>query len=61
MNEMVITLKADDRKYTQKFLIYEVFKAQQDDEVIQKCIAEARKSFEGEPENIIIKIILEVV
>ena len=61
MNEVIVTLKSEDRKYTQHFLVYENFMANQDDPLIQKCIREAKTSFEGDPDNIKIKIILEVI
>ena len=60
MNELTVILKDSDRTYRQKFLIYEKYSVADDDPVIRMCIEEAMKSFEGEPENIQIKIHLEI-
>lgn len=60
MNELTVILKDSDRTYRQKFLIYEVYSVSDDDPVILACIEEAKKSFEGDPESIQIKIHLEI-
>ena len=60
MSELTVILKDSDRTYRQKFLIYVPFFVQEDDSEICKCISEARKNFEGEPEEITIKISLEI-
>jgi len=59
MNELTIILKDADRTYRQKFLIYEEYSISYDDKVILSCIQEARKSFDGEPEEIQVKIHME--
>jgi hypothetical protein len=60
MNELTVILKDSDRTYRQKFLIYENYSVSDDDPVIRMCIEEAKKNFEGEPENIQVKIHLEI-
>lgn len=60
MTELTVILKDSDRTYRQKFLIYEAYSASEDDQVIRTCIEEAKKSFEGEPETVQIKIHLEM-
>ena len=60
MSELTVILKDSDRTYRQKFLIYENFTMSDNDPVIRMCIDEARKSFEGEPESVQIKIHLEI-
>jgi hypothetical protein len=60
MNELTVILKDSDRTYRQKFLIYEQYTVSDNDPVIRMCINEAKKNFEGEPENIEIKIHLEI-
>lgn len=60
MSELTVILKDSDRTYRQKFLIYEDYAVSQDHPVIRMCIDEARKNFEGEPENVQIKIHLEI-
>jgi hypothetical protein len=60
MNELAVILKNSDRVYRQKFLIYQNYSVAIDDPVVRTCIDEAMKNFEGEPENIYIKIHLEI-
>jgi hypothetical protein len=60
MTELTVILKDADRTYRQKFLVYENYYPNDDDPVILKCIEEAKKNFEGEPESIQIKIHLEI-
>jgi len=60
MTELTVILKDSDRTYRQKFLIYDNYSASDNDPIILACIEEAKKSFEGEPENVQIKIHLEV-
>ena len=60
MNELTVILKDSDRTYRQKFLIYEDYYVSDVDPVILRCIDEAKKNFEGEPECIEIKIHLEI-
>lgn len=60
MNELTVILKDSDRTYRQKFVLYENYAASEDDVTILKCIDEARKNFEGDPESIQIKIHMEI-
>jgi hypothetical protein len=60
MNELTVILKDSDRTYRQKFLIYQDYSVCRNDPMIQMCIEEAKKNFEGEPENIQIKIHMEI-
>jgi hypothetical protein len=60
MTELTVILKDSDRTYRQKFLIYEAYSTSSNDPLIQTCIEEAKKNFEGEPETIQIKIHLEI-
>lgn len=59
MSELTVILKDSDRTYRQKFLIYEDYTMSCDDSVILMCIDEAKKNFDGEPEQIQIKIHME--
>lgn len=61
VTEVTVILKADERKYTQKFLSYEDYTVNQDDPVIMQFIEEAKKSFEGKPEQVKIRVNMEVV
>ncbi len=60
MSELTVILKDSERTYRQKFLIYDVYHPTHDDPVIMGCINEAKKNFDGEPEDIKIKIHLEI-
>lgn len=60
MTELTVILKDSDRTYRQKFLVYEDYSVKEDDPFIIACIEEAKKSFEGDPESIQIKIHLEI-
>ena len=60
MTELTVILKDSERTYRQKFLCYDVHTTSHDDPVIQACIDKARKNFEGEPEEIQVKIHLEI-
>ena len=60
MNELTVILKDSDRTYRQKFLVYKDYTVSENDPVIINCIQEAKKSFEGDPDMIQIKIHLEI-
>lgn len=55
-----MVLKDESRTYRQKFLIYADYCVSESDPEIVKCIEEAKKNFEGEPDEITIKISLEI-
>ena len=60
MSELTVVLKDSERVYRQKFLIYDNYSVTVEDKTIWNCIEEAKKSFSGEPEDIQIKIHLEI-
>lgn len=60
MTELTVVLKDSDRTYRQKFLIYEEYTTNENDPIILKCIEEAKENFQGHPEDIQIKITLEI-
>jgi len=60
MSELTVVLKDSERTYRQKFLIYSSYMVDAQNEQIQSCILEAKKNFVGDPEEIQIKIHLEV-
>ena len=60
MSELTVILKDSERTYRQKFLIYDQYCPSHDDPIIMNCINEAKKNFDGEPEDINIKIHLEI-
>lgn len=60
MSELTVILKDSERTYRQKFLVYDSYCPVHDDPLIMRCIEEAKKNFDGEPEDINIKIHLEI-
>lgn len=58
--ELTVILKDDERTYKQKFLMYSDFYLVPEDPCIQECIALARKNFDGEPEDIQIRVLMVV-
>lgn len=60
MSELTVILKDCDRTYRQQFLIYEQYYVAVDDPIILSCIEQAKKSFQGEPETVQVKIHLEI-
>lgn len=60
MSELTVVLKSEDRTYRQKFLIYEDYLVSLEDPIILQCIEDAKKTFEGEPDSIQIKIHMEM-
>lgn len=61
MSELTVILKDSDRTYRQKFIIYRDYAVNCEDSVIIACIEEAKKNFDGEPEDVQIKIHMEIV
>lgn len=59
--ELTITLKDNEKRTTHKFLIYEDINVRYDDPVILRCVAEAKKSFDGAPDNVKLKITMELL
>lgn len=60
MSELTVILKDSDRTYRQKFLIYDTYTIDANDQIIQDCIEEAKNNFDGEPETVEIRIYMEV-
>lgn len=60
MSELTVILKDSERTYRQKFLIYENYSVLFNDPIIQRCINESLKNFVGEPEEITIRISMEI-
>ena len=60
MSELTVILKDSDRTYRQMFLLYDPFSVCEDDPTIIACIAAAKQNFQGEPEEVQIKIHMEI-
>ena len=59
-SELTVILKDESRTYRQKFPLYSNYYAHYAEPLIQHCIEEAKKSFDGEPDDIKIKISIEI-
>lgn len=55
-SELTVVIKDEEKTLRKKFLLYEAYQATAEDAVIQRCIAETLKSFEGSPSDVRIKI-----
>lgn len=57
---MSITVKNEEKKQTTKHLIYDACSVSDDDPIIKPMIDQAIKEFDAEPDDIRVKISLEV-
>ena len=60
MSELTVILKDSERTYRQKFLMYNPFSMTYDDPEILNCSQQAKENFQGDPEDIIIKVSMEI-
>ena len=60
MSELTVILKDSERTYRQKFLMYNPFSMIYDDPEILNCIQQAKENFQGDPEDITIKVSMEI-
>lgn len=60
MIELTVVLKDPERTYRHKNLVYEPVSLCPEDPTIQKYIHDAKLNFQGEPEDIIIKITMDI-
>lgn len=58
--EMAITVKNDEKRQTTNYLIYDACAVSAEDPIIQAHIEAAVKEFNAEPDDIRVKITLEV-
>ncbi len=55
-SELSITIKDSEKSLTKKYLQYEEYVVSEQDAVIDNAIKETLSNFDGEPEDIIVKI-----
>lgn len=55
-SEITVTLKNDDCNFKKKFLCYNDFSLVEGDPVLESCVDKACEEFNGQPEDILIKI-----
>lgn len=56
MSEITVILKDSERTLRQKFLAYDVITTDDNDPFVSECINNAKKNFNGDPEEISIRI-----
>ena len=56
MSELTIILKDDERTYRHRKAIYQPYVITYDDPLLLEAIAEAKRNFQGEPDEVIVKI-----
>lgn len=61
MIEVTVVLKDSERSYRKKFLCYEIISVVPEDPTIRAYIEEAKKDFQGEPEDVDIKIKMSIL
>jgi hypothetical protein len=59
-SEITVILKDSEKTLKQQYLIYDPYEVSIADQTIRNCILETKKSFEGVPESIKVKITLQV-
>ncbi|HEX4374872.1 MAG TPA: hypothetical protein VHZ50_16325 [Puia sp.] len=59
-SELSVTIKDSEKSLTKKYLQYEIYAVHEEDFVIKNAIQETLANFDGEPENIIVKIKMEI-
>lgn len=62
MFELTVILKDSEKTFRQKFCVYEdvTLSKALTDPLIDQCIKEARTNFVGDPEDVVIKISMQV-
>ena len=60
VSEVNVSIKDDEKRLTKKFLIYDIFTTDHEDQVIKECIEETLENFDGTPDSVKVTIILEM-
>jgi len=60
-SEITITIKNEEKRQVTKHLIYEVYTVSEDDMVIKQLIAQALQQFNADPDDVRIRITLNLV
>ncbi len=58
--EISVTIKNEEKTLTTKTLTYDIVTAREDDPTIMQCIEDAIKNFDSEPDDITVRIKLEI-
>lgn len=60
VSELKVTIKDEEKKIEKKYLIYDIYQADEGDPIIKDCIEETLENFDGEPSDITVSIKLEI-
>ena len=60
VSELTIIIRNEEKRCTTKHLIYDPYMVSENDKVIQDCIDAAIKDFNGEPDDVKVKITMEI-
>lgn len=60
VSEVVVTIKDEEKTLRTKYLVYENYSVSEDDPIIKDCIQKTLENFDGEPNNISVKITMEL-
>lgn len=60
LSELTVVVKNEEKRQTTKHLIYDVYTVHEEDPLIKDLIDQAIKQFNDEPDDIRIKISLEI-
>lgn len=60
VTELTVTLKGEDTNFKKKFALYKKYEVTSMDPVILECIAEARREANFEPDDISIRIFMQI-
>jgi len=60
VSELTVTIKDEEKTLRKKFLIYDTYQTEDNDPIIQNCIKETLENFDGEPNDVIVNIKMEI-
>jgi hypothetical protein len=59
--EIIVSMKDEEKKLSQNFLIYDDFCPNDKDPIILKCVSDTLDLFKTQPEKITVKIKLDIL
>ncbi|HWY36249.1 MAG TPA: hypothetical protein VNX68_16505 [Nitrosopumilaceae archaeon] len=60
LSELTVIVKNEEKRQTTKQLVYEPYSICENDPIIQEAISQAVKEFNAEPDDIRVKISMEI-
>lgn len=59
--ELTVTVKDSEKTLRSKFLLYETYSLDENDDIVKDCVARTLKDFNSEPEKISVKASLYIL